>query len=144
MSTEVVVWGCIALGLIAIEVMAPGAFMLWLGIAAGIVAVLVLLFPEMPHLWQAVAFVAISLALIPAYRHFFRAADAATDQPLLNRRADQFIGQSYLLHSAIVRGVGRIQVGDALWTVNGPDLPAGARVRVTGADAMTLSVVPDP
>ena len=144
MSTEVVVWSCIALGLIAIEVMAPGAFMLWLGIAAGIVALLVLLFPDLPHLWQAVAFVAISLALIPAYRHFFRAADAATDQPLLNRRADQFIGQSYLLHSPIVRGVGRIQVGDALWTVNGPDLPAGARVRVTGADAMTLSVVPDP
>ena len=144
MSTEVVVWGCIALGLIAIEVMAPGAFMLWLGIAAGIVAVLVLLFPGIPHLWQAVAFVGLSLALIPAYRHFFRAADAATDQPLLNRRADQFIGQSFLLHSAIVRGVGRIQVGDALWTVNGPDLPAGARVRVTGADAMTLSVVPDP
>ena len=144
MSTEVIVWGCIALGLVAAEVLAPGAFMLWLGVAAGVVAVVVLTFPELPHLWQAGLFVAVSFALIPAYRHFFRAADAASDQPLLNRRADQFIGQSYLLHSAIVRGVGRIQVGDALWTVNGPDLPAGARVRVTGADAMTLSVVSDP
>ncbi len=144
MPTEVVVWGCLALGLIAAEVMAPGAFMLWLGIAAGIVALLVWLFPDIPHLWQAVIFVALSLALLPAYRHFFRNADAASDQPLLNRRAEQFVGQSYLLHSAIVRGVGRIQVGDALWTVHGPDLPAGARVRVTGADAMTLSVAPDP
>ena len=144
MSTEVIVWGCIALGLIAAEVLAPGAFLLWLGIAAAVVAVVVLAFPDLPHLWQAALFVGVSLALIPAYRHFFRGADAVTDQPLLNRRSEQFVGQSFLLHSAIVRGVGRVQVGDALWTVNGPDLPAGARVRVTGADAMTLTVVPDP
>ena len=144
MPTEAVVWGCVALGLIAAEVLAPGVFMLWLGIAAGIVAALVLVFPELPMTWQAVAFVVISFALIPAYRHFFRNADAATDGPQLNRRTEQFIGQSYLLHTAIVRGQGRVQIGDALWTVTGPDLPAGARVRVTGADAMTLSVAPDP
>ena len=143
MSTEFIIWGCIALGLVAAEVLAPGAFLLWLGIAAGVVAVAVLAFPDLPHLWQAGLFVAVSFALIPAYRHFFRAADAASDQPLLNRRAEQFVGQSFLLHTAIVRGTGRIQVGDALWTVTGPDLPAGARVRVTGADSMTLSVEPD-
>ena len=144
MTTEFIVWGCIALGLVAAEVLAPGAFMLWLGIAAGVVALVVLVFPGLPHLWQAGLFVAVSFALIPAYRHFFRAADAATDQPLLNRRAEQFIGQSFVLHAAIVRGTGRIQVGDALWTVTGPDLPAGARVRVIGADSMTLKVAPDP
>ena len=144
MSTEFIVWGCIALGLVAAEVLAPGAFMLWLGIAAGVVAVVVLAFPQLPHLWQAALFVVASLALIPAYRHFFRAADAATDQPLLNRRSEQFVGQSFTLHTAIVRGSGRVQVGDALWTVTGPDLPVGARVRVIGADAMTLKVSPDP
>ena len=55
-----------------------------------------------------------------------------------------FVGQSFTLHTAIVRGSGRVQVGDALWTVTGPDLPVGARVRVIGADAMTLKVSPDP
>jgi membrane protein implicated in regulation of membrane protease activity len=144
MSTAFILWGCIELGLVAAEVLAPGVFLLWLGIAAGVVALVVLAFPGMPHLWQAALFVIASLALIPAYRHFFRGADAATDQPLLNRRAEQFIGQSYVLHTAIVRGNGRIQVGDALWTVTGPDLPAGARVRVIGADSMTLKVAPDP
>ena len=144
MSTEAIVWGCLALGLIALEVMAPGVFMLWLGFAAGAVTLLVLVFPgKISMLWQAVAFAVASVALIPLYRHFLGKHDAPSDSPLLNKRSGQLVGKVFALEAAIVSGHGRIKVGDALWTVTGPELPAGTRVRVTGADAMTLEVEPE-
>jgi membrane protein implicated in regulation of membrane protease activity len=143
MQLELVVWGCAALGLVAAEVVAPGAFMLWLGIAAAGVFALVFAFPDLPHLWQAVAFVGLSIALIPAYRHFLGKHDKVTDQPLLNKRAAQLIGQRVPLESAIVAGRGRVKIHDAFWVVRGPDLPAGTRVLITGVDSMILIVEPD-
>jgi len=142
MRYEVVVWGCLALLLIAAETLAPGVFMLWLGVAAGIVFAIVLVLPGIPLLWQTIAFVLFSFALIPAYRYFFRMHDRQTDQPLLNRKAEQLIGKVLPLHQAIVNGQGRVKIGDALWTVEGPDLPQGAQVRVIGATSMTLKVDP--
>src|SRR4249919_3290045 len=145
MRTEAIIWGCLAVGLVALEVMAPGVFMLWLGVAAGVVLALVLAFPgKISMLWQALAFAGVSVVLIPLYRHFLGKHDAPSDSPLLNKRSGQLVGQVFALEAAIVSGHGRIKVGDALWTVTGPELPAGTRVRVTGADAMTLEVVPEP
>jgi membrane protein implicated in regulation of membrane protease activity len=143
MRVELVVWGCAALGLVAAEVVAPGAFMLWLGIAAGGVFALLFVFPDLAYLWQAVAFVAFSIALIPAYRHFLGKHDQVTDQPLLNKRGAQLIGQRVPLESAIVAGRGRVRIHDAYWVVRGPDMPAGTRVIITGVDSMILIVERD-
>jgi len=142
MRPEVIAWACLALLLIAAEVIAPGVFMLWLGIAAGVVFAVVLLVPGIPPPLQALGFIVLSFATIGIYRRYFRKLDAQTDQPLLNRRAEQFVGKVYVLDSAIVNGYGRIKVGDALWTVTGADMPAGSKVRVTAADSMTLQVDP--
>jgi membrane protein implicated in regulation of membrane protease activity len=143
MRIELVVWGCVALALVAAEVMVPGAFLLWLGTAAAAVFLLLLVVPLSP-LWQVVAFALLSLLAVGLARHFVRKLDGVSDQPLLNRRAGHFVGRHYELHTAIIDGHGKVKMGDALWTVTGPDLPVGTRVLVTGADAMTLAVVPDP
>ena len=142
MRTEVIAWACLALLLIAAEVAMPGVFMLWLGIAAAIVFAVVLLVPGIPPPLQALAFIILSFAAIVIYRRYFGKLDEQSDQPLLNRRAEQFVGKVFVLHSAIVNGSGRVKMGDALWTVTGPELPAGTRVRVTAADSMVLSVTP--
>jgi len=142
MRAEVIAWACLSLLLIAAEVVAPGVFMLWLGMAAAVVFAVVLLVPGIPPPLQALGFIVLSFAFIAVYRRYFRKADQQSDQPLLNRRAEQFVGKVYVLESAISNGTGRIKMGDALWTVTGPELPAGARVRVTAAESMVLSVVP--
>jgi membrane protein implicated in regulation of membrane protease activity len=144
MRMQLVIWGCAALGLIAAEVVAPGVFMLWLGFAAAGVFLLLVVFPQLTLLWQAVAFVAFSLALIPAYRHFLGKDDQVTDQPLLNKRGAQLVGERVPLETAIVAGRGRVKIGDAFWVVLGPDLPQGTRVRITGVDSMNLHVERDP
>jgi len=143
MRMQLIIWGCAALGLIAAEVLAPGVFMLWLGFAAAGVFLLLVVFPQLTLLWQAIAFVVLSIALIPAYRHFLGKNDHVSDQPLLNKKGAQLVGTRVPLESAIVAGRGRVKIGDAFWQVRGPDLDAGAWVVVTAVDSMVLVVEPD-
>lgn len=135
-----VIWGAIALLLIAAETMAPGAFLLWLGFAAAAVFAAVLLVPGLNLLVQIALFVVLSFVSIQIYRAWFRAREPQSDRPTLNRRAEQLIGRVVPLERAIVDGRGRVQIADAFWDVAGPDLPAGTPVRIVGADGMVLRV----
>ncbi|MDX3935391.1 NfeD family protein [Stenotrophomonas sp.] len=142
MRWEVVAWGALALVLFAAEALAPGAFMLWIGIGAAAVFVLVAVFADIPLLWQVVAFVVLSVVSIQCYRRWGRSHDRQSDQPLLNRRAEQLIGRVVVLDQAIVAGKGRAKIDDAFWVVAGPDLPAGSPVRVVAVEGMALKVQP--
>ena len=142
MRWDVFAWAALTLLLFAAEAMAPGAFMLWLGFAATAVLVAVLLVPGIPLLLQVGAFVVLSFVAIQVYRRWFRRGEPQSDRPDLNRRTAALVGQVVPLHDAIVAGRGRVQIADAYWTVLGPDLPAGARVRIIGADGMQLLVEP--
>lgn len=63
-----------------------------------------------------------------------------SDLPDLNCRAAQLIGRSFIVEEAIEGGRGKVRVGDTLWPVEGPELPAGAEVKVTAANATLLRV----
>ena len=142
MTTAQIVWLSLALVLIALETILPEVFMLWLGFAAGTVFVALLAMPGMPPLWQAVLFVAMGFALIVVYLKFLRGREGPSDQPLLNRRGEQLVGQVFVLDQAIVNGRGRIKIGDAFWVAEGPDLPVGTRVRIAAVTSLTLPVEP--
>ena len=80
MRWDVFGWAALALLLFAAEAMAPGAFMLWLGLAAAVVFLGVLLVPGIPLLAQVAAFVVLGFigagAVTPLIERF---ADAAAD-----------------------------------------------------------------
>ena len=140
MRWDVFAWAALALLLFAAEALAPGAFMLWLGLAAAAVFLGVLLVPGIPMLAQAAAFVVLGFVSVQVYRTWFRGRGRASDQPALNRRSAALVGRVLPLERAIVDGRGRVQIADAYWEVTGPDLPEGTRVRIVGGDAMTLQV----
>lgn len=140
MRWEIFTWAAMALLLFAAEALAPGAFMLWLGFAAVAVFLAVWIIPGIPLIAQATAFVVLSFVSIQVYRTWFRGNERDSDQPALNRRTAALVGRVVPLERAIVDGRGRVQIADAYWEVNGPDLPAGTPVRITGGDAMTLHV----
>lgn len=141
MTLKFALWGALALLLFAAEAMAPGAFMLWFGFAAAAMALVVLALPELGWLTQAVLFSIFAVISVGVYLKWFRGKGRGSDKPLLNRRADQLIGLVAKLDQPIVGGRGgRVQIADAFWTVEGPDLPVGAPVRIVATDGMTLKV----
>lgn len=140
MRWEVMGWAALAVILFAAEAMAPGAFMLWMGFAATAVFLVVWAYDGLAVLMQVVLFVLLSFVSIQIYRTWFRRRARPSDQPLLNRRAEQLIGRVVVLDQAIANGAGRAKVDDAFWVVAGPELPAGSHVRVVAVDGMTLKV----
>jgi inner membrane protein len=132
-------WFILAALLFALELAAPGAFMLWLGLSAVLVGIITA-FVVWPWQAQLIAFAIIAVACIPLWRRFARGRAPSGDQPLLNRRAEALVGRVFTLEKPIVGGVGTVRVGDTLWRVAGPDCPAGARVKIAGADGADLQV----
>jgi inner membrane protein len=141
--TSLGIWNWFIVGglLLAIEVMAPGTFMLWLGLSALLVGI-ISLFVDWPWQMQFVAFAVFAIASIPIWHRVGRRIEAPVDQPFLNRRSEAFVGQVFTLEKPIVNGSGTIRTGDTVWRVTGPDAAAGSRVKVTRADGATLFVEP--
>lgn len=134
-------WWLLALVLIGAELLLPGYFLLWIGFAAAAVGVILFAAPGLDLIWQLLLFVALAIWSSYVYWRFVRRLlDAPSDRPLLNRRAEQYVGRRYVLDTAIVNGQGKARVGDSVWLVEGPDLPAGATVEVVGVDGNTLRV----
>lgn len=139
-----VFWHWLTLGvvLIAVEIVAPGAFLLFPGMAALVTGVIVCTVPGLEWETQALIFALASVAALAAGRRFYFRLRLPPDRAAPNRRAEHLVGCVHPLTAAIVGGRGRVKVGDASWLVAGPDLPAGALVRVTGAVGTVLRVEP--
>ncbi|MCB9946507.1 MAG: NfeD family protein [Rhodospirillaceae bacterium] len=133
-------WWIAAAALLVLEMIVPGVFFLWLGVAAGVVGALALAIPDLDWRIGLLVFAALSVATVLAYRAFLKRRPIETDLPTLNRRGEQYLGRTFALTEAIVNGVGRVRVGDSTWQVEGPDTPAGRSVRVVGADGTVLRV----
>jgi hypothetical protein len=133
-------WGIIAAVLIILEMFVPGAFLLWLGVAAAVNSILLVFMPGMSWETQFVIFAVVSVVSIVAFRRWRDKNPAATDQPALNRRGDQYVGRTFTLAEPIVNGQGRLYVDDSTWKIEGDDCDTGVKVRVTGVDGVVLRV----
>lgn len=135
-------WWIVALVLIAIEVIMPGYFMLWIGIGAAATGLLVLVMPDLSLLIQSIVFAVLAFVSCAVYWYGLR-PKLQRDEPgddRLNRRGEQLIGKRYELIEAIVNGRGKARVGDGQWLVSGPDLPIGSTVEVIAVEGTTLKV----
>jgi len=56
------------------------------------------------------------------------------------RKGERYIGQVLTLTHGMRNGAGHVKLGDRRWSLRGPNVPAGARVRVTGVDGVVLIV----
>jgi membrane protein implicated in regulation of membrane protease activity len=135
-------WNWLIFGfiLMALELMAPGVFLFWLGLAALLVGLLS--FVVNPS-WQAqlLMFAVFSVAAVPLWRRFaLKSGAASVSNPFLNKRTDALVGREFTLEKPIVDGSGTVRIDDTIWRVAGPDAPAGSRVRVVRADGASLTV----
>ena len=64
-----------------------------------------------------------------------------SSEPDLNRRGEQLIGQvATIIEPISGGGRGSVRIGDGVWTAEGIDAGAGAKVRVTGCKGTVLTI----
>jgi len=131
-------WWILGLILLGVEVLAPGFFFLWFGIAAILIGISALLI-DWPWQLQVVGFVVLAVVTALIGRRLAGARGEVAD-PHLNMRAGRLEGRVFTLAEPIVNGRGRVRIDDTTWQVSGPDQPAGARIRVVGSDGTVLAV----
>ncbi|GEO99352.1 NfeD family protein [Methylobacterium haplocladii] len=129
-------WAWVLAGFVLMggELLLPGVFLVWLGLAAFVTGLVETAF-DLPWQAQLPLFAVLSVIAVTLSTRLNRG-----HVPLLNRGAHGLIGRDIVLDTAIVEGSGRARVDDTLWRVSGPDLPAGTRVRVTGVEGTVLTV----
>lgn len=134
-------WAWFVLGgvLLVAEILAPGTFLVWLGLAALITGALTYLVDVS---WQAqvLAFAALAVVAVLVGRKVTPSPDKASDRPFLNRRAEGYVGRVFTLDEPIISGLGRVRIDDTVWRVTGPDTAAGHDVKVVAADGAVLKV----
>lgn len=136
-------WLILGLCLLAVEILVPGIFFLWFGLAAIAVGTLAV---GISIAWQVqiVLFLAASCLAVLIGRVLTRRGRKPVTEAFLNRRAERFVGRTFTIDEPIVDGEGRLKHGDTIWSVAGPDAAAGSRVEVTGVDGPRLLVRPVP
>ena len=126
--------------LVAAEIVLPGFALIWLGIAAALTGLVAWLAPGLGWPLQLVLFAVFALVSVTVGLKVFPNRPERTDQPLLNQKTAQLVGRTGVLAEPIIGGEGKMRIGDTLWPVTGPDLPEGARVRVTAAGDTVLTI----
>lgn len=135
-------WVIAAFVLAMLEMLVPGVHFLWFGVAALIVAMLTAAF-GIAWQWQLISFGVMAVMTVFAVRHWVRHDRHGAEAPDLNNRGRQYIGRTLIVDQALVDGRGKVRVEDTTWTAEGPDLPAGATVKVVDARGIVLVVEPE-
>ena len=134
-------WFVAGLVLLALELVVPGGYFLWLG-TAGVVTGLAAFVPGLGWPWQVTIFGVLALGIVVGWTLVtLNRKTESVDNPCLNRGAERSVGHEAVIDEPIVDGFGRMKLGDSVWRIAGPDMAAGAKVRVTGADGAVLRVV---
>ena len=135
-------WALAGLVLLILEMFAPGAIFMWLGIAAFVVSAILALFPSMSWETQWFIFGLFSIASIVSWKMYFNKhpLPGESDGQILNQRGQEMIGRKLTLSQAIENGTGRTQIGDTWWRVEGPNLDAGTEVTITDSKGSSIVV----
>ena len=136
-------WWVVGMALLAAEMMVPGFFLVWIGLAAVIVgAVTIALWHQVFWTWQLQMLLFAGLAVILAVlgRRYVYRSHTTSDEPFLNQRGASLVGRTATLQEPIAEGRGRIRLDDTYWSVMGPDLPVGTRVRIIASNGRDLTV----
>lgn len=133
-------WWVLGVALVILEVFAPGAVLVWMGISAGVVGAVLMGFPAMAWEFQWLLFAVLSVVAIFVSWKYLKRHPIQSDHPTLNLRGQRYVGRVFTLEEPIVNGVGKIRVDDSTWKIEGPDLPQGTTIKVAAVDGTILKI----
>ncbi|MGB3722395.1 MAG: NfeD family protein [Pacificimonas sp.] len=136
-------WGWLGLGvvLLVMEAVLPGAFMLWLGLAALGTGILTLVTGiSLPV--QLVAFAVFAFVSVLVGRRYFQQNPGVRSHTEVNEPGGRHVGRILTVVEPISGGRGRVKLNDSPWIAEGPDAALGTKVRVVAVDGAVLTVEP--
>jgi membrane protein implicated in regulation of membrane protease activity len=137
-------WWALAAVLLVFEILMPGVVFLFIAIGAAVSGLLMLVASDSSLEFQLAVFAIVSVGSAVALRPYLKRLQHKTADPTLNARSEALVGQVFVLDQPILAGRGRIKLGDGSWIVTGPDMVAGAKVRVAAVRGTELKVEPAP
>ena len=135
-------WGVLGLLILITEALGIGGFLIGTGVSALMMAVLLVIFPDLSTATQLVTFAFASLAATGLYYTVLKDTKADASDDLPETRTEGMIGRSFRLTEPLVADrEKRIQIGDTFWRVKSRSaIDAGERVTIVAADAMRLEL----
>lgn len=140
-------WTWLVLGLIllGIEVMTGTTYLLWLAVAAALMAALTAILGDLSLPVQLVVYGGFALATTISGRKLFPPDEKGTSQVTddLNRPDSRMLGQQVVAVRAFEGRAGRVRFGDTEWraeAVTEEPVGDGDRLEVIGVDGATLRV----
>ena len=137
-------WWALAAVLMVFEMLLPGVIFMFLAIGASVAGFVLLAASDISLEWQLAVFAVVSAASALVLRPVLRRLQVRSDEPNINARGQALVGRTFILDQPILGGRGRAKLGDGSWIVTGPDMAAGAKVRVSAVEGTELKVEPAP
>ena len=135
------IWAIGGLLLLIAEIVAPGFFLVFLGVAAIATGLFTLLF-DLSLAPQLVLFVIYTALAVMIGKRWYAEPDHADQSIGLNNPSNRMIGKSVLVVDPVDEHGGRVRVGDGEWSARGGPAAVGERVIVTGVEGNCLTVEP--
>ena len=137
-------WFALATIFIIMEIFVPGIAFLWLGIAAIITGLCLLIFSQLAIEFQVMIFAVTAVITTVTARMVIARTAKPSDRPDLNQRARSYLGSVYSLVDDTRNGHGKVHIGDTVWLVElapgSAELAAGSPVKVVDVTGATLVV----
>lgn len=131
-------WWILGALLIGLELLIPGVYIIWFGFSALILGVIHFFLP-LTFTLQILLFAILSLIMALVGIRFYRKGQKDIHSGTLNlARGSEYIGETFQLEKAVTNGVGQLPIGDSVWIIKGPDLPAGSRIKITHIEGNSL------
>ena len=137
-------WWALAAVLLVFEMMLPGVMFLFIAVGAAVCGLILLIAPGTGLELQLFVFAIVAVASAVLLRGPLRRLQGRSGEATLNERGQSMVGRTFVLDQPILNGRGRITLGDGSWIVTGPDMAAGAKVRVAAVTGTELRVEPAP
>ena len=134
-------WAIGGLLLLIAEMVAPGFFLVFVGVAAIATGMFTLLF-DLGLAPQLVLFVVYTALAVLAGKRWSAQPVHGDVEHSLNDPSRRLIGKTVIVVEAVDEHSGRVRVGDGEWPARGVSAAAGERVKVIGVDGNCLSVEP--
>lgn len=135
------IWAIGGILLLIAEIIAPGFFLIFIGIAAVLTGLFTLLF-DLSLAPQLVLFAIYAVLAVMIGKRWYGEPGGTDERHAINEPAKRLVGKTVTAASDIDDHGGRVKVGDGEWNARGGPAAAGERVTVIGVEGNCLIVEP--